>query len=106
MFYRLRHVPNLTRCSMATSDQDHDQELDCERSPSRVRVLIVDDSALMRRLLSDLLGSSPKIEIVGTARNGREAVLQAIRLKPNVITLDVEMPEVSGLEAPPAPGST
>jgi two-component system chemotaxis response regulator CheB len=67
----------------------------------RVRVLVVDDSALMRRLLSDLLGSSPEIEVVGTARDGREAVIQAARLKPDVITLDVEMPEVSGLEALP-----
>ena len=69
---------------------------------ARIRVLIVDDSALMRRLLSDLLSSAPEIEIVGTARDGREAVLQAIRLKPDVITLDVEMPEVSGLEALPS----
>ncbi len=68
----------------------------------RVRVLIVDDSALMRRLLSDLLSSAPEIEIVGTARDGREAVVQAMRLKPDVITLDVEMPEVSGLEALPS----
>jgi two-component system chemotaxis response regulator CheB len=66
-----------------------------------VRVLVVDDSALMRRLLCDLLGAAPQIEVVGTARNGREAVVQAIRLKPDVITLDVEMPEVSGLEALP-----
>jgi two-component system chemotaxis response regulator CheB len=55
----------------------------------------------MRRLLSDLLSSAPEIEIAGTARNGREAVLQAVQLKPDVITLDVEMPEVSGLEALP-----
>ncbi len=67
----------------------------------RVRVLVVDDSALMRRLLCDLLGASPEIEVVGTARDGREAVFQAVRLKPDVITLDVEMPEVSGLEALP-----
>ena len=87
---------------MAHSDIDPQQEPERERSRVRVRVLIVDDSALMRRLLSDLLGSSPEIEIVGTARDGREAVLQAIRLKPDVITLDVEMPEVSGLEALPA----
>ena len=87
---------------MAKSDLDPDQDPTSERSQGRVRVLIVDDSALMRRLLSDLLCSSPAIEIVGTARDGREAVLQAIRLKPDVITLDVEMPEVSGLEALPA----
>ena len=71
------------------------------RCGGRVRVLIVDDSALMRRLLTDLLGSSPEIEVVGAARDGREAVSQAARLKPDVITLDVEMPEVSGLEALP-----
>jgi two-component system chemotaxis response regulator CheB len=55
----------------------------------------------MRRLLCDLLGSAPEIEVVGTARNGREAVVEAVRLRPDVITLDVEMPEVSGLEALP-----
>ena len=78
---------------MARRDPDADQS----EQPPRVRVLVVDDSALMRRLLSDLLGASPAIEVVGTARNGREAVIQAARLKPDVITLDVEMPEVSGL---------
>ncbi|QEH31677.1 Chemotaxis response regulator protein-glutamate methylesterase [Aquisphaera giovannonii] len=67
----------------------------------KVRVLVVDDSALMRRLLSDLLGASPEVEVVGLAKDGRDAVLQASRLKPDVITLDVEMPEVSGLEALP-----
>jgi two-component system chemotaxis response regulator CheB len=67
-----------------------------------VRVLIVDDSALMRRLLSDLLESAPEIEVVGLARDGREAVAEAARLRPDVITLDVEMPEVSGLDALPA----
>jgi two-component system, chemotaxis family, protein-glutamate methylesterase/glutaminase len=81
---------------------EHEQEPDRKPGEQRIRVLIVDDSALMRRLLSDLLSSSPEIEIIGTARDGREAVLQAIRLKPDVITLDVEMPEVSGLEALPS----
>ena len=87
---------------MATPDLDPEKQPDREPGQVRVRVLIVDDSALMRRLLSDLLSSAPEIEIVGTARDGREAVLQAARLKPDVITLDVEMPEVSGLEALPA----
>lgn len=77
-------------------------EPDSSRERGRVRVLVVDDSALMRRLLSDILGSSPSIEVVGSARDGREAVVQAAKLKPDVITLDVEMPEVSGLDALPA----
>lgn len=68
---------------------------------NRVRVLIVDDSALMRRLLSDLLSSAPEIEVAGYARDGREAIAQAARLKPDVVTMDVEMPEVSGLQALP-----
>ena len=71
------------------------------RRGNRVRVLVVDDSALIRRLLTDLLKSAPEIEVVGTARDGREAVLEATRLRPDVITLDVEMPEVSGLDALP-----
>jgi two-component system chemotaxis response regulator CheB len=87
---------------VATSDQEREQEQDRDPSRVAVRVLVVDDSALMRRLLTDLLHSSPEIEVIGTARNGREAVLQAVKLKPDVITLDVEMPEVSGLEALPA----
>jgi two-component system chemotaxis response regulator CheB len=87
---------------VAKTDPEDEQKTDREHGQTCIRVLIVDDSALMRRLLSDLLSSSPDIEIVGTARDGREAVLQAIRLKPDVITLDVEMPEVSGLEALPA----
>jgi two-component system chemotaxis response regulator CheB len=62
----------------------------------------VDDSALMRKLLSDILSSSPEIEVVGSARDGRDAVVQTARLKPDVVTLDVEMPEVSGLDALPS----
>jgi two-component system, chemotaxis family, protein-glutamate methylesterase/glutaminase len=82
--------------------RDREHEPDGGPTRGRVRVLIVDDSALMRRLLTDLLGSSPELEVIGVARDGREAVAQALRLKPDVITLDVEMPEVSGLEALPS----
>ena len=87
---------------MPLSPAGHEPAPDRRVNKRHIRVLVVDDSALMRRLLSDLLNSAPEIEIVGTARDGREAVLQAIRLKPDVITLDVEMPEVSGLEALPS----
>jgi two-component system chemotaxis response regulator CheB len=67
-----------------------------------IRVLIVDDSALMRKLLSDILRSSPDIEVAGTARDGREALDLAARLKPDVVTLDIDMPGGSGLEILPS----
>ncbi|OJW13065.1 MAG: hypothetical protein BGO49_19860 [Planctomycetales bacterium 71-10] len=69
--------------------------------PRPVRALVVDDSALMRRLISDVLNASGRIEVVGVARDGREAVAQTAKLRPDVVTLDVEMPEVSGLDALP-----
>lgn len=65
---------------------------------SRVRVLIVDDSVVVRRILSDVLGAEPWIEIVGTAANGRIAVQKLPQLAPDLVTLDVEMPELDGLE--------
>lgn len=64
-----------------------------------VRALIVDDSAFMRRLVTDILESSGKIKVVGVARNGVDAVTKNQRLLPDVITLDVEMPEMDGLRA-------
>ncbi len=69
--------------------------------PGPVRVLIVDDSALMRRLLTDILRSSPAIEVVGAARDGTEALELNTRLCPDVVTLDVQMPGLSGLEVLP-----
>ncbi len=64
-----------------------------------MRVLIADDSAFMRRAISQMLAGDPDIEVVGTARNGREAVEMAGRLAPDVVTLDIEMPEMDGLTA-------
>jgi two-component system chemotaxis response regulator CheB len=69
--------------------------------PRIIRVLIVDDSALIRQLLTRALSMDPRIEIVGTAKTGVEAIEQARALSPDVITLDIEMPELSGLEALP-----
>lgn len=66
---------------------------------SRIRVLIVDDSAIMRKLISDLLTKEKDIEIVAQATNGKEAIEKARLLKPDVITLDIEMPEMDGLTA-------
>ncbi|MCS6807573.1 MAG: chemotaxis response regulator protein-glutamate methylesterase [Bacteroidota bacterium] len=64
-----------------------------------IRVLIVDDSAFVRKALSTMLQSEPDIEVVGLANNGKEAIEKTAELKPDIITLDVEMPVMNGLEA-------
>lgn len=63
-----------------------------------VRVLVVDDSAFMRKVIGDILSEDPAIEVVGRAKNGREAVKLFADLRPDVITLDVEMPGMNGIE--------
>lgn len=65
---------------------------------SKIRVLLVDDSAVIRRLLTDVLSGDPTLEIVGGAPNGRVALEQLPVLKPDLVVLDVEMPEMDGLE--------
>lgn len=66
---------------------------------SRTRVLVVDDSALMRKIVSDIVLSDPELELVGTAGNGSLALQKIPQLNPDVITLDIEMPEMDGLTA-------
>jgi two-component system chemotaxis response regulator CheB len=63
-----------------------------------ITVLVVDDSVVMRRLVSDILAADPGIEVVGTAANGKVALAKIPQLNPDVITLDVEMPVMDGLE--------
>ena len=65
---------------------------------SETRVLIVDDALVVRRLLSDVLGSSPGIAVAGTASNGRIALAKLAQLDPDLVILDIEMPEMDGLE--------
>lgn len=62
-----------------------------------IRVLIVDDSTVIRRLLSDALSADPAIEIAGIAANGKIALSKIPQLNPDLITLDIEMPEMDGL---------
>lgn len=64
-----------------------------------VRVLVVDDSVVMRRLVSQALAADPRIEVVGTAANGRLALARADQLAADVVTMDIEMPEMDGIEA-------
>lgn len=65
----------------------------------RIKVLIVDDSALMRKKIREMLDDALGIEVIDTARNGEDGVNKAIELKPDVITLDVNMPVMDGLTA-------
>jgi two-component system chemotaxis response regulator CheB len=65
---------------------------------SRIRVVVVDDSAVIRRLVSDVLGRDSEIEVVGTAGDGATALAKIAALAPDLVTLDVEMPDRSGLE--------
>ncbi|HYO84934.1 MAG TPA: chemotaxis response regulator protein-glutamate methylesterase [Dermatophilaceae bacterium] len=65
---------------------------------ARIRVLVCDDSVVIRRLVSEVLSSDPDIEVVGTAVNGKHALDNLERLKPDVMILDVEMPIMDGLQ--------
>jgi len=64
-----------------------------------IKILIVDDSAFMRKLLSDLFSAEPDFVVIDTARNGQDAVDKVKRLKPDLITMDVEMPIMDGITA-------
>ncbi len=66
------------------------------------RVLVVDDSALMRKRLATLMESTGQLHVCGFAHDGNDAVAKVLELKPDVVTLDVEMPGKNGLEAIPA----
>src|SRR5215212_10437806 len=61
--------------------------------------MVVDDSVVVRKIVTDVLSADPDIEVVGTAVNGRIAVGKLEQLKPDLITMDIEMPEMNGIEA-------
>ena len=65
----------------------------------KVRVLIVDDSAFMRKVLETIFNSDTQLQVIGHAKDGREAVALAESLKPDVITMDINMPHMDGLQA-------
>ena len=67
--------------------------------PSKLRVLVVDDSCFMRMAIRGILAKDPQIEIVGVASDGVEGVEKALELKPDLITMDVEMPRMDGIAA-------
>lgn len=66
---------------------------------SKVRVLLVDDSVVIRRMLSNILSEDPDIEVAGTASNGQLGITKVQQLNPDVLVMDIEMPVMTGLEA-------
>lgn len=64
-----------------------------------IKVLVVDDSAFMRKVITDIVNTDPDLEVVGTARDGKDALEKVQGLNPDVVTMDVEMPGVDGLAA-------
>ena len=66
---------------------------------TRSRVLVVDDSALMRRVITDAINESNDLAVVGTAMNGEDAIAKFRELTPDVVTLDIQMPGMDGLTA-------
>ena len=69
------------------------------KSDTKIRVLVVDDSAFMCKVLEEIINSDPQLEVAGQARDGRDAVALAESLRPDVITMDLNMPHVDGLQA-------
>lgn len=65
---------------------------------AKIRVMIVDDAVVVRRMLTDVLSSDPNIEVAGTAANGRIALSKMTQINPDLVIMDVEMPEMDGLE--------
>jgi two-component system chemotaxis response regulator CheB len=65
----------------------------------KIRVLIVDDSTFMRKVLHEIISGDPQMEVAGQAKDGREAIAMADSLKPDVVTMDINMPRMDGLQA-------
>jgi len=71
---------------------------DGQSVPKRVRILLVDDAALIRHVVQDFLSREPNLEVVGTAENGRIALTKIHLLEPDAVVLDIEMPVMDGWE--------
>ncbi len=69
-----------------------------QNKANHFRILLVDDSSVVRRVLTNVISSDPQLEVAGTASNGRMALERIAQLKPDLVVLDIEMPEMDGLE--------
>src|SRR3954463_12584530 len=86
-------------CTSTTAASRFGQSAKDLVSSERPRVLVVDDSAFMRRMTSQIIEASEEFTVAGTARNGYDALKQVHSLEPDIVTLDVDMPELDGLSA-------
>jgi two-component system chemotaxis response regulator CheB len=86
---RRRHAPS---CRL-------DKRVMVSTAPKKVRVLVVDDSAFMRKVLESIFSVDEQLQVIGHAKDGREAIAMSESLKPDVITMDLNMPHMDGLQA-------
>ncbi len=77
--------------------RDYHGRRGCCKLP-KIKVMVVDDSAFMRKVIKDMLEEDPDIEVVATARDGMDAIKKLVDIRPDVITLDLEMPRLNGLD--------
>ena len=77
---------------------DKSRNLSTMPNNKKIKVLVVDDTVVYRKIVSDVLAELPDVEVVGTAHNGKSALLKIKTVKPDLLTLDIEMPEMNGLD--------
>src|SRR3954467_15321951 len=98
-------VPGALKAPGTGADTRNEPPVGLTRQGSRrtrvnpIRVMVVDDSVVVRKIVTDVLSADPDIEVVGTAVNGKIAVGKLDVLKPDLVTMDIEMPEMNGIEA-------
>src|SRR5947207_661636 len=76
-----------------------DDRADLGTSNNPIGVLVVDDSALMRQVMTDIVGNEADMEVMATASGGREAVRMAADLQPDIVLMDIHMPDLDGIQA-------
>jgi two-component system, chemotaxis family, protein-glutamate methylesterase/glutaminase len=74
------------------------RNVDVMEEAHKLKILVVDDTVVYRKIVSDVIAELPGVEVVGTAHNGKAALFKVRTLKPDLLTLDIEMPEMNGLE--------
>lgn len=64
----------------------------------QIRVIVIDDSAFMRKMITDILSSDERIDVISTARNGTDGIKKIEQFSPDVVTMDVQMPIMDGIQ--------